>query len=859
MNLSGFHFLQSIFKIIFLRLSVVFFATIMVPSLAMAQSSNLSSDSELFSEDTGTWNSSIIYHGDNDQLIYHSDVEGNRIPDFSFAGYHGGGVDLPELPVYIVLDPSSSGDDTQQIQEALDQAGSLAKNDQGHRGAVLLNPGTYHISQRIIIRHSGVVLRGSGDGDNPVNDTIIHAVKNIGNVSIQIGTGNVDWSIAQGSALTEIESEIVPVGARTFEVANANGFNIGDDIIIWHRASEEWVEAVDYGGRPLSAPNPWQAGENNLHIQMKREITGISGNIIAVDVPVYNHLERHLSQALVFKPDFSQLIKESGVEDFRLVLESDDPFSDEHGNHAIFFNGVEDSWADAITVMHFRNTGIGTTNSSFVTIQNSKALEPHSPITGARRYNFNVSTRSNNILFTNNLATEGRHCFVSNGTASVSGVVFHDSRSFGAHNTSEGHRRWSQGLLFDKLVFRETNDNRILGLYNRGDWGTRHGWSSAHSVVWNSDPDQGNRIFIQKPPTAQNYGIANRGTVTGDGPWEGNVGHIEGTGEMPAIASLYEAQLHDRLVHGIPPDAPGNVTLTQLSDEKQSLRLDWVYNSLSEVDLIIERSVNGDAFETLVELKSGISSYTDNVEGEEDYRYRIAARDEGRMSAWSNVVGLNLGMSSFILRSPASGTVISLMKDMIGNLNLWWDETESDFDVSYTWYLDHTAGDFTDPLMERSTEIQLVEVPYSDIYDTLVNEGIEAGSTFEGIWTVKASGGGVEKWADGPFTIELELGEVSTSNSNEESLIPSELHLHQNYPNPFNPTTQIRYDIPNHTHVRVEIYNMLGRKIARLVDEQKNAGHYVTSFDASGLSSGIYIYRLQAGSFTVTRQMVMIK
>ncbi len=859
MNRPGICFLQHSMEFFLFRLSVVILTTLAVPSLVMAQNTNKSTGYDPDLAGAGTWNSSIIYQGDNGHLIYRSDVEGNRIPDFSHAGYHGGGVDLPELPVYITLDPSPSGDDTQQIQQALDQAGSLAKNDQGHRGAVLLNPGTYHISSRVFIRHSGVVLRGSGDDDDPSQNTIIHAAKNIGNVSIQVGTGNVDWSIAQGSALTEIETELVLVGSRTFEVANANGFNAGDDIIIWHRATEEWVEAVDYGGRPLSAPNPWQAGESSLHIQMKRKITDISGNVIAVDVPVYNHLDRHLSQALVFKPDFSQLIKESGVEDFRLILESDDHLSDDHGNHAIFFDGVEDSWANGVTVMHFRNTGIGTTNSSFVTIQNSRALEPHSPITGARRYNYNVSTRSNNILFTNNLATEGRHCFVSNGTASVSGVVFHDSRSFGAHNTSEGHRRWSQGLLFDKLVFRETNDTRILGLYNRGDWGTRHGWSAAHSVVWNSDPDQGNRIFIQKPPTAQNYGIANRGNVTGDGPWEGPPGHIEGTGETPAIASLYEAQLYERLTYGTPPDTPGLLKVTP-DNGLESLKLEWSFTGLTEVDIVIERSVNQGEFEVLDIISSNESSYIDDDIEMNDYQYRIASLDQERMSAWSNESGLNMNLSPFVLRSPQSGSHVTVTDDPDKNVNLWWDEVQSDFEISYTWYLDHADGDFSNAILERDTGIQLVEVPHSIIYQNLTEAGVDADSTFHGKWTVKATGGPLNVWAEEPFDISIQLDGTDTNSSEDrDKSLPDNFRLHQNYPNPFNPVTVITYELPRAEQVRLEVFDITGRKISTLVDERVSAGVHQVTFDASHLSGGLYLYRLRGSELSVTKQMMLIK
>ncbi|MEX2396392.1 MAG: SusE domain-containing protein, partial [Balneolales bacterium] len=758
---------------------------------------NIFSETGLFNDvqaqnlNTENWNSSIIYLGTDGRLVYHSDEEGNRIPDFSHAGYRGGGISLPEMPVRITLDPSQSGDDYEQIQQAIDDVGAMEKDENGHRGAVLLNPGSYHISKRLEINHSGVVLRGSGDDINPSENTVIHAVKTIGDVSVQVGTGNIDWNIASGSPLTPIVTDFIPVGSRIFEVDDASSFEVGDDIILFHRATQEWIEAVDYGGRPLSAPNPWNTSESSMNITMKREITGITDNVIAIDVPVYNHLERRLSESLVFKPDFSKLVTESGVEQFRLVLESDGPKADNHGYHGIYFDGVEDSWADNITVLHFRNTGIGTTNSSFVTIQNSRALEPHSPIDGARRYNYNVSARSNNILFTNNEATEGRHCFVSNGTASVSGVTFKHSKSFGAYNTTEGHRRWSQGLLYDNLVFRETNTNRIIGLYNRGDWGTRHGWSSVHSVAWNSDPD-GKQIIIQKPPTGQNYSIANQGTVNGNGPWEGKTGYIEGTGKNPQISSLYDTQLEERMNYGIAPDSPAQVTATPTNDN-QHIKLTWSHVSLEEAELIIERSVDGEAFVELANIDSGMSSFIDESVDEKEYRYRIIAKDQDRMSAWSNVASFDMGFSTFNLLSPNSGAQVRIAGEPKQNLSLSWDEVKTDFNINYTWYLDKDGGDFTNPLLIRHTEGPLVQISYEDLDQVLIAAEVDSGAVFRGQWAVKTNDGPMEMWSKKPFDISLIHGDITSAGNEDKRNQPYELQLQQNYPNPFNPETTISF------------------------------------------------------------------
>ncbi|MEX0719462.1 MAG: T9SS type A sorting domain-containing protein [Balneolaceae bacterium] len=90
--------------------------------------------------------------------------------------------------------------------------------------------------------------------------------------------------------------------------------------------------------------------------------------------------------------------------------------------------------------------------------------------------------------------------------------------------------------------------------------------------------------------------------------------------------------------------------------------------------------------------------------------------------------------------------------------------------------------------------------------------------------------------------------------------LPKSLSLHQNYPNPFNPSTVISYQLAVNSAVQLEVFDMLGRKVATLVDgEQKSAGSYSATFDASALSSGIYLYRLQAGNSHLTQKMTLIK
>jgi hypothetical protein len=83
--------------------------------------------------------------------------------------------------------------------------------------------------------------------------------------------------------------------------------------------------------------------------------------------------------------------------------------------------------------------------------------------------------------------------------------------------------------------------------------------------------------------------------------------------------------------------------------------------------------------------------------------------------------------------------------------------------------------------------------------------------------------------------------------------------LHQNYPNPFNPSTKISYSIMKSGYVTLDIYNVLGKRVARLVNEIKNAGSYTAVFDAASMPSGVYYYKLQAGAYSETKKMLLIK
>lgn len=103
---------------------------------------------------------------------------------------------------------------------------------------------------------------------------------------------------------------------------------------------------------------------------------------------------------------------------------------------------------------------------------------------------------------------------------------------------------------------------------------------------------------------------------------------------------------------------------------------------------------------------------------------------------------------------------------------------------------------------------------------------------------------------------------VVTSIGNPDELRPDQpdrFALEQNHPNPFNPTTNIQFDLPQSADVTLIVYNTLGQKITTLIDKRMNAGSYSVQFEGSGLPTGVYIYRIKAGSFITSKKMLLVK
>ncbi len=103
------------------------------------------------------------------------------------------------------------------------------------------------------------------------------------------------------------------------------------------------------------------------------------------------------------------------------------------------------------------------------------------------------------------------------------------------------------------------------------------------------------------------------------------------------------------------------------------------------------------------------------------------------------------------------------------------------------------------------------------------------------------------------------LSELITGIENNSNQMPLRFSLDQNFPNPFNPSTVITYQLPIHSFVILKIYDVLGREVRTLVNESQHSGNHSVNFSDKNLSSGVYFYRLEAGIFTETKKLVLLR
>jgi len=484
----------------------------------------------------------------------------NLLPDFSHAGYMGGGVALPtyaSIPVRVSLSPIEGElDDLARIQDAIDEVSALEPDDRGIRGAVLLGAGLYNVSAAVEIRTSGVVLRGEGQGPD---GTIIASTSRVERSEVIFVGGESDDEETDEAAddrTTAITQAFVPVGAISVGVASVEGYAVGDRIAIRRTPNEAWLGA--------SGVNTAQFGwtTSQYTITYDRTVTAIEGNTLFIDIPTVEVIETQYGGGEVFRADVSGRITQVGVENLSVQSLFLDNTGDE--NRAFFginFDDVEDSWIRDSTVRiasHGFNMNDGAVHN---TIQNVSYLDPNFDRRGGRLYAFNFEGGQLNF-FQRCYGDEGRHTLTS-GSRALGPNVFLDCVIERSTDDDGPHQRWSTGTLFDNAR------GQLLRFQNRETSGTGHGWAGAQQLAWNSEYDA---IVVQAPEGAMNFSVGTPADIV-DGFFPVHPFGIFESSDGPVLPrSLYLQQLEDRLG----PEAVEAITLPQQREGRiWDLLSDW--------------------------------------------------------------------------------------------------------------------------------------------------------------------------------------------------------------------------------------------------------------------------------------------
>ncbi len=466
----------------------------------------------------------VIHQEEDGSLRYDADESGNVIPDFSSAGYMGGGVALPRVDAKVRLSPSGE-DDTRRLQAAIDWVSALPLDKRGIRGAVELAPGEFQVSGQLKIRASGVVLRGFTGNDR---STILRAT----------GEGRRDLIAVGKSAAPvleeksrEVQGDYLPVGSKELKVSDASGISVGDSIRITRPGSKEWARDLGMDKAPARTPFNWRGETVILH--WDRVVVGKRGNTLELDAPFTTALDAKYGRSYVQKFISSDAITMVGIESLQCVSDfnTENPKDENHSWVAVSLNGAVDSWVSDVSAKHFAMSSVRVgEDCRRVTVQDCSYLDPVSEIGGYRRQSFN--TYGQQTLFLRCFSEEAIDDFTVGYLAGGPNVFLHCSASV-SRGTSGSIGHWASGILFDNVHI----DGGAIALDNREIWNQGVGWAAANSVIYQSSAAD---IITRRPPTANNWAMGVWALFHGDGTW------IQ-TSEFANPESLYIAQLGDRL------------------------------------------------------------------------------------------------------------------------------------------------------------------------------------------------------------------------------------------------------------------------------------------------------------------------
>jgi len=490
---------------------------------------------------TSTW----VFQGPDGRLQYETDSQGNRVMDFSYAGYGGGGVALPHVPVQETVDPSGA-DDTAAIQAAIDAVSELSPDSNGFRGAVLLAAGAFNCAGTLRIATSGVVLRGSGSGPD---GTIITMTGDPHAAVTLAGAGS--WQlVGRSAAMTD---GYVPSGSLSFTIADASDFSVGDSVLIQRPVTAAWVSSLgmDLLVGSNGQPQTWLAVGSI--ISSDRVIAEVSGNQLTLDAPLSDSFDSALLHPLggtVVHYSFDGRISQVGVEHLSVIAPPLNVDITQSQFTGLTMTAVLNGWGQDLAFQDTQNTVTIGGNVKQVTLDTVNVVHTVTH-TGDRMADFGISGTQIFVNQSSSTGSPGEWPFVTQSRVSGPNVVlnFFSSQEAGI----SAHQRWATGLLADNAQLPHAPNGYNGGttgisFSDRGNHGSGQGWAMGWGVAWNVTTPW---LVVQMPAGAQNWCIGCVGKpLSGNEPGSNRPvadGIYDSLGTPVTPASLYLAQMCDRL------------------------------------------------------------------------------------------------------------------------------------------------------------------------------------------------------------------------------------------------------------------------------------------------------------------------
>jgi hypothetical protein len=466
------------------------------------------------------------------KLNYKTLAGGDRIVDFSHAGYGGGGVKLPGVAVQKTIAPSG-GDDSAAIQSAIDAVAALPLKD-GFRGAVLLAPGTFHCAKPITLSQDGIVLRGSGAS---TNGTVIE-MTGTPHVCVSIAGERLKFPKETPTNTFPVTDAYIPSGALSLSVKDAQGLVAGDTVFIRWLRTEKWIHFMGMGTLVRNGKaQTWM--KKDSPISFERTIRMVKGNCITLDVPLNDAINSQFlapSTAVVVKTMRPKRLVNCGLESLRIHSPPPTGTLTAGNNLAVSLDNCEDCWITDVAMYDTLGNVFVASGARRITLKGVHATHTATVEKGAG-YSSDFTIRGSQVLI-DRCSSKGDGSFyvaTLGSTATLNAVLHCEFQGRGA---IQPHMYWSTALLIDSCRLPEGK----IDFINRGTSGSGHGWAIGWAVAWNCTA----KIFnIQQPPGAVNWCIGGVGELdkkaSPKGPW------LSSHGTPVEPASLYLAQLRERL------------------------------------------------------------------------------------------------------------------------------------------------------------------------------------------------------------------------------------------------------------------------------------------------------------------------